>query len=281
MAKTFKEINEPSNNLMVVDALNIAFRWKHSGATDFYEDYLRTINSLKKSYKAKYVVITADQGSSSYRKEIYPEYKGDRKEKYAEQTPAEEAAFKKFFEDYQFTIEYIKQETDYPILQYRKTEADDIAAYIVSMDLPVNHTWLISTDKDWHLLISDKVSQFSYVTRKEVTLNNWYDHHNCTPEQYISIKVLEGGDDNIKGIEKVGPKRALDLINQYGDAIELAANIPIDSKLKYMENVNKSKDLILLNYQLMDLESYCATALGDAAMQDIDTVLNQYIKEKS
>ena len=75
MSKTFSKITEANNTLLVVDSLNLAFRYKHSGATDFAEDYLRTVQSLKKSYKASNVIIAGDMGSSSYRKAIYPEYK--------------------------------------------------------------------------------------------------------------------------------------------------------------------------------------------------------------
>ena len=92
MSKTFSKITEQENTLLVVDSLNLAFRYKHSGATDFAEDYLRTVQSLKKSYKASHVIIAGDMGSSSYRKAIYPEYKQNRKDKFAEQTDAEKAA---------------------------------------------------------------------------------------------------------------------------------------------------------------------------------------------
>ena len=219
MSKTFQQVTEQENSLIIVDALNLAFRWKHSGATNFAEDYKRTIESLKKSYKAKWVVIAADQGSSSYRKEIYPEYKQNRKDKFAEQTDAEKAAFEMFFEDYQASLDHIRTTTDYPVIQFKQTEADDIAAYITSIChlLPIDQVWLISSDKDWDLLIGNKVSRFSYVTRKEVTANNWHTHYSFTHEQYISIKCLMGDSgDNVLGVEGIGPKRAQQLVEQYG-----------------------------------------------------------------
>ena len=265
---------------MVVDALNLAFRWKHSGATDFAEDYLRTIQSLKKSYKAKWVIVTADQGSSGYRKAIYPEYKQNRKDKFAEQTDAERAAFEMFFEDYQKSLDHIKQSTDFPVIQFKATEADDIGAYITSVvdKLPVDHTWLVSSDKDWDLLVSDKVSRFSYVTRKEVTANNWHTHYDCTQEEYISIKCLMGDTgDNVFGVEGIGPKRALQLVQEYGSALDIVASLPIASKLKYVQALNKSGDRIMLNYQLMDLVTFCRDALGENTAT-IDNILQDYIK---
>lgn len=279
MAKSFANIQEQENCLMVVDALNLAFRWKHSGATDFAEDYLRTVQSLQKSYKAKWVVIAADQGSSSYRKAIYPDYKQNRKDKFAEQTDAEKAAFELFFEDYQKTLDHIREHTNYPVIQFKQTEADDIAAYICSLQdkLPVDQIWLVSSDRDWDLLISDKVSRFSYVTRKEVTANNWHTHYDFTQDEYISIKCLMGDTgDNVLGVEGIGPKRAHQLVQEYGTALDIVAALPIPSKLKYVQALNKSGDRIMLNYQLMDLVTFCHDALGENTKQ-IDNILDTII----
>ena len=38
MSKTFTKITESDRTLLVVDSLNLAFRYKHSGATDFAEE---------------------------------------------------------------------------------------------------------------------------------------------------------------------------------------------------------------------------------------------------
>jgi len=281
MSKTFQQVTEQENCLMVVDALNLAFRWKHSGATDFAEDYKRTIESLKKSYKAKWVVVAADQGSSSYRKAIYPEYKQNRKDKFAEQTDAERAAFELFFEDYQASLDNIRATTNYPVIQFKQTEADDIAAYIASIHhlLPIDHIWMISSDKDWDLLVGEKVSRFSYVTRKEVTANNWHTHYDFPHEHYISIKCLMGDSgDNVLGVEGIGPKRAQQLVSEYGTALDIVAELPIQSKLKYIKTLNQSGDRILLNYQLMDLVTFCKDALGENTKQ-IDEILKDYCKD--
>ncbi len=88
MSKSFNQVTEAENVLMIVDSLNLAFRYKHSGATDFAEDYLRTVKSLAKSYKAAKVIIAGDSGSSQYRKALDPEYKQNRKDKFEQQTEA-------------------------------------------------------------------------------------------------------------------------------------------------------------------------------------------------
>ena len=280
MSKSFKQVTDSENTLMIVDSLNLAFRYKHSGATDFAEDYLRTVNSLKKSYKASKVIIAGDQGSSSYRKAIYPEYKQNRKDKFAEQTDAEKAAFELFFEDFTKTLDHIAEETDYPVIRFPGVEADDIAAYIVSKKskLPVNDIWLISSDRDWDLLVQDHVSRFSYVTRKEVTVDNWGTHYDFSPEDYISIKCLTGDSgDNVAGVPGIGPKRAVSLVNEWGSTWDIIASIPISGKYKYIEALNQNKDQLILNYQLMDLVTHCAEALGDENCKQIDQILDLYL----
>jgi len=259
------KLNKEKNNLMVVDALNLAFRWKHSGKLKFVDEYVQTVHSLANSYGAGRVIITADQGSSSYRKEIYPEYKANRKAKFAEQTEEEREAFNKFFEEYERTIEELGKY--YPVLRFKNVEADDIVAYIVQnrhkMQYKSDHTWLISSDKDYDLLISDKVSRFSYVTRKEITLENWSDHYKVPIGSYICTKVLEGDmGDNIPGIPGIGPVKAKSLIEQYGSAYDIYDALPIASKYKYIQNLNEHADRILLNYQLMDLVTYSEEAIG-------------------
>ena len=89
MATNFSSLmSGPSgNNLMIVDSMNLAFRWKHQGRLEFKEEYLRTVESLAKSYDCSKVLIAADFGSSTYRKAMYPEYKQNRKDKADQQTP--------------------------------------------------------------------------------------------------------------------------------------------------------------------------------------------------
>lgn len=280
MSKTFQQVTDAENTLLVVDALNLAFRYKHSGATDFAEDYLRTVQSLKKSYKASKVIIACDQGSSSYRKQLSSQYKQTRKDKFDAQTDAEKAAFELFFEDFTKSLDHVAENTDYPVLRFQGVEADDIAAYIVSKksQLGVDNIWLISSDRDWDLLVQPGVSRFSYVTRKEVTTDNWHTHYEFAPEDYISIKCLTGDSgDNVIGVPGIGPKRAVSLVNEYGSTYDIIANIPIAGKYKYIEALNKCKDVLLLNYQLMDLVTYCADAIGADNCTEIDNVLQTYL----
>ena len=281
MAITFSDLGNPiqNGNLLIVDSLNIAFRWKHQGVTDFKYDYVRTVESLAKSYNAGNIIITAD-GGSSYRKEIFPEYKANRKEKYAEQTPQEEKEFAMFMAEFSNTLTLLKEK--YPVFQFKGVEADDIAAYI-SMNLDkygLDECWMVSSDKDWDLLINDRVSRFSTVTRKETTVHNWDEHYDFEIPDYITFKCLTGDKgDNVPGIPGIGPKRAVQLMEQYGDVFDIYDACPIDGKYKYIQNLNENAEQLLINVELMDLVTYSEQAIGEQNIEVINSTLKRHLNE--
>ena len=274
---TDKMVNDDANSTLIVDALNLAFRWKHQGRTDFRYDYQSTVKSLAKSYDCKNVIITADWGSSTYRKAISPDYKQNRKDKFAEQSEAERIAFEEFFEEFEASLEVLAE--DYPVLRYKGVEADDIAAHLVKFKnkYDLEYIWLISSDRDWDLLIQENVGRFSYVTRREVRLDNWKEHYDIPPEMYISMKCLTGDKgDNVPGIPGIGPKRATQLIEQYGSAWDIYEALPIDSRYKYIQGLNENGEQLLVNYELMDLMTFCDDAIGQDNIIDIERVINEY-----
>ncbi len=278
MAITFSDLGSPAQNgnLLIVDGLNIAFRWKHQGVLDFKYDYIRTVESLAKSYNAGQIIVLAD-GGSFYRKEIFPEYKANRKEKYADQTEQEAKEFEMFMAEFSNTLTLLKEK--YPVFQFKGVEADDIAAYIVK-EFDYDDCWLISSDKDWDLLISDKVSRFSTVTRKETTVHNWDEHYDFEIPDYITFKCLTGDKgDNVPGIPGIGPKRAVQLMQQYGDVFDIYGACPIDGKYKYIQNLNENAEQLLMNVELMDLLTYCDEAIGKENTEVINTTLERVLNE--
>ena len=274
---TDKMINDDANSTLIVDALNLAFRWKHQGRTDFRYDYQSTIRSLAKSYDCTRIIICADWGSSTYRKAISPDYKQNRKDKFAEQSEAERIAFEEFFEEFEASLEVLAE--DYPVLRYKGVEADDLAAHLVKYKAKydLEYIWLISSDRDWDLLIQENVGRFSYVTRKEVRLDNWREHYDVAPYEYISMKCLTGDKgDNVPGIPGIGPKRAVQLIKDYGTAWDIYEALPIDSRYKYIQELNANGEQLLVNYELMDLMTFCDDAIGQDNIVDIERVINEY-----
>lgn len=273
MVKVFDPESINENNVLIVDAMNLAFRWKHNGSTSFVDEYVKTVQSLARSYKCGKIVVAADRGGSLYRREIFPEYKANRKELYANDTPAEKEATRKFFDEYERVLEACDKR--FTLLRYDGVEADDIAAYIVQQrdHFGFERIWLISSDRDWDLLVGPNVSRFSTVTRKEQTVDTW--DNPVPPEDYLTYKCLIGDKgDNIPGIDGVGPKRAAQIITEYGCIFDICDAIPINGKYKYIQAINANKDQLLKNVELMDLLTYCEEAIGVQNCYDIQDRLN-------
>ena len=117
MAFSFNEKISDENSTLIVDALNLAFRWKHQGRTDFRYEYQRTVESLANSYSCKNILITADWGSSTYRKGISSEYKQNRKEKIAQQSEEEQMQFEDFIAEYECSLDVLRE--NHKILRYK------------------------------------------------------------------------------------------------------------------------------------------------------------------
>lgn len=280
MGISFDEMtNKPKNNILIVDSLNLSFRWLHSNTTDFAVKLYTTIQSLATSYSADKVFVLGDWGSY-YRDGIFPDYKKDRRDKRKKQTKEEEESFKEFLDEYHKGLELCSGE--FKVIRFRGVEADDIAAYITKYadKDKYDHIWLISSDSDWDLLLNDRVSRFAYTSRKEFTIDTFEEHMGYPLNYHLSIKVLQGDkSDSIPGIPGIGAKRAYALIRQYGSAFDIYDALPLEGKQKFIQNLNTlGPKIILTNYELMDLLTYCDEAL-EGYHEELDKILEEVFNE--
>jgi DNA polymerase-1 len=85
--------------------------------------------------------------------------------------------------------------------------------------------------------------------------------------------------DNVAGIPGIGPKRAKELVEEYGDALNIYASCPIDSKYKHIQSLNENYDRILLNYELMDIVSFHEDAIGEDNLAQLEKSFMEYMNE--
>ena len=285
--KEWDEYNraESGNNLLIVDGLNLAMRFKFKGQLMFSAEYLATINSLGKSYGAKDIINLSDYGKSTYRKELLPTYKGGREEKRAVQTEEETQAWEDFFEGYERATALL-EDAGHCNIKLRGVEADDLAAYLCLSDLVDRYDsiWLISTDYDWDQLLTDKVNRFAYTSQKEFRLENFYEDHGCdNPEQFTHVKAIQGDSgDSVPGVDGIGIKRAYNLIRQYDSVHDLVGAIPLPGKQLFIQALNSSSELLLKNLELMDLPSYYMEAIvhaGKVYGKDYINILESIVED--
>ena len=255
------DLQEPDystyNNLLIIDANNLSYRWLQRPNYDsFGDDFIRTIQSLAKSYEAQRTIVCFDFGKSYYRMDMHDEYKGTRKK------PQDEDEIKKY-EDFFAVLNALPDELDEEVLKFRGVEADDILAWITqNISDRYDHTWVVSSDRDLYQLIDDNVSIFNIFSRKEVTIQTLEDDLEITPSQYMLSRIIEGDkSDNILGIEGIGPKRAQTLAKEYETLDNLLEALPIKGRSKYIQNLNAGKDQLIRNEKLINLKQYCVEAI--------------------
>ena len=154
-----------------------------------------------------YLCVAFDSAKKNFRHELFPEYKGGRKE-----TPEDLVA--------QFAI--VREFLDsWNLKRYEKEgiEADDIIGTIASSH-PECEIAILSSDRDLLQIIDPTTSV--WLMKKGISELEKMDEaalmekYQITPSQIVDLKGLMGdASDNIPGIPSVGEKTAIKLLKQF------------------------------------------------------------------
>ena len=267
-------IDSSYNNLLLVDANNVAYRWlQRVNYNNFASDYQRTIQSLSKSYEASKTIVCFDFGRSYYRMNMYDQYKQNRKK------PREEDEAKKY-EEFFGVLNALPEALNEEVLKFRGIEADDIITYLVKhVAKSFDHTWIISSDRDLYQLIDDNVSIFNIFSRKEITKQTLKENFDLSPDEYLLSRIIEGDkSDNIIGVEGIGPKRAQGLAKEHKTFETLLKSLPVKGRAKYIQNLNASRNILERNEKLISLKKYNEDAIisGKYGEENLDELNSSY-----
>jgi DNA polymerase-1 len=146
---------------------------------------------------------------------------------------------------------------------YDGIEADDTIAYLTKhneSDLG-NEVVIVSTDKDFLQLVSDKVKVFSPTKKKMYNRQVVFDEFGIWPENLLLYRTLDGDkSDNIPGIRGCGIKTLLkrfpelseDRTITHEDLFQMCEEK--QGKIKLYDDILKAKDQLLMNKRLMELD---------------------------
>ena len=197
--------------------------------------------------KPTHIVIAFDHARKTFRNELYPEYKMQRKA-----TPVELVS--------QFPlIKKMLQAMGIKTIEQEGIEADDIIGTIARhIDCK---KYILSGDRDLLQLIDDNT--FVWLTKKGVSEIDKVDEtrlkelYNISPSQVIELKALMGDtSDNIPGVRGIGEKTAQALINEYGNVDNIYDNIE-NIKGKLSEKLEEDKDMAYLSRKLATIKTDC------------------------
>lgn len=247
-------------HILLVDGSNLLFQMFYGmparivgrqgkpiqGTLGFLGALLKTVRKLEPTHLA----VLFDGETYNPRGELDENYKANR-EDYS-QMPEEDTPFSQLPDVY--------AALDYLGICHRETEeceTDDwMASYALAMGKSCKMT-LMSQDSDFFQLITDKVSVLRYRGDNSVVCDCAYirERLGIEPCQYADFKSLTGdSSDNIRGADKVGPKTAAALMQQFGSLDSLLGNIESISKPSVRESIRANAQRLLLNQRLIRLE---------------------------
>lgn len=200
---------------------------------------------LTQKIKCDYSLVLFDAKRQNFRNEIFPDYKGTRKEIPEDLIP-------------QFDI--IHQAVKALNLHYLDMEgyeADDLIATYADMALKADcDVTVISADKDLMQLIRPGVEFYDPMKDKYFTPEDVREKFGVYPDRVVDVQALAGDStDNIPGVPGIGLKTAAELVNQFGSLEEVlnrAGEIKQNKRREtLLENIDKAK----ISLQLVTLKS--------------------------
>ncbi len=212
--------------------------------------FMNALMDVIKREKPDHLAVAFDKGGSTYRYEMYQEYKAHRDE-----TP----------EAIKIAVPYIQQllrAMHIPIIEVAGFEADDLIGTIAKQAEKQNYkVFMVTPDKDFAQLVSENIFMYK-PARMGNDIEIWgipevlEKFEIERPEQVIDFLGMMGdAADNIPGLPGVGEKTAKKFLAEFGSMENLLANT---HQLK-----GAIKDKIEANAELGILSKKLATILLD------------------
>ena len=60
-------------------------------------------------------------------------------------------------------------------------------------------------------------------------------------------------------------------MKDYGNVFDIYDACPINSKYKHIQTLNENREVLLRNFELMDLTTYAEEAIGEENIKDINS----------
>ena len=261
-----------NKKLLLIDGNSVSFRAffamhnvldKFVNGDGIHTNALYAFNNMLeiilKDEKPTHALVAFDAGKTTFRTEMFKEYKGTRAK-----TPPELMEQLPLIQE---MLNYRGIKT-YELPNY---EADDIIGTMShraeneGMDVTI-----ITGDRDLTQLTTDKVTvkvNVKGVTETEsYTPEHVQEKLGITPKQIIDMKGLMGDNsDHYPGVEKVGEKTAIKLINEYGSVEGIYDHVDEMKKSKLKEHLINDKDKAYLSKKLatINLDAPVELKLGE------------------
>jgi DNA polymerase-1 len=247
------DIRKELSSILIIDGLNTFLRaftminhinpdGHHIGGLT---GFLKSIGyAIRMADPTKVVIVFDGVGGSNARRNLFPAYKANRN--------ANRMTNYSIFQSKSEEQESINNQME-RLIQYLKClpvtitsidglEADDIIGYLANKFQAHDDTQkvtIMSADKDFLQLVSDKVHCYSPVKKKIYTPKDVLEEFGVSSYNFLNYKVLMGdSSDNIPGITGLGPKKLIKLFPELNSNVKVTLDSIIE---KSAELINENK----------------------------------------
>ena len=243
-------------HLYLVDGSGYIFRAYHRlpplinkhgepvGAVYGYTTMLwKLADELHKAEGPTHMAVILDKSSSTFRNEMYDQYKAHRPpppEDLKPQFPMIRDATRAF---------------SLPCIEEEGWEADDLIASYAKAALAQGwQVTIVSSDKDLMQLIEPGLDMLDTMNNRRLDASHVVEKFGVPPSQLGEVLALMGDSvDNVPGVPGIGPKRAAELITEYGDVESVLAATDSMKKSKMRDNLVEHAEAARLSRKLVTL----------------------------
>ena len=242
---------------MLIDGHSMAFRAFYAlptekfttstgQATNAIYGFLSMLATLLHDEQPTHVAVAFDVGRTTFRTEMFPDYKAQRDE-----TPPE-------FISQIPILKNLLTALGITTIEKPNYEADDIIATLATTAQPLGFETLIVTGDRDSLQLVNNTTTVLYPMKGVSVIHRFtpqavQDKYGLTPEQYPDFAALRGDpSDNLPSIPKVGEKTATKWIVEHGNLTNLLNNADT-IKGVVGTNLRERIDQVKLNRQLTEM----------------------------
>ena len=218
--------------------------------------YLQMLLKLTKEYRPDYLAVAFDDSKRTFRDEVFPEYKANRKAPPEDLIP-QFPYFRQLVEAFNI-----------PALGVPGFEADDVIATLTRRARAQGlRVVIVSSDKDLMQLIEDDGSVVMLDTLKDKVFGSAevVEKFGVPPTKVLEVLALMGdSSDNVPGVTGIGPKTAAELITRFGDVEGVLSHAA--------ELTGKKRETLLAEADAARLSRKLVALAEDAPVPEIETL---------
>tara|TARA_R110000822_G_scaffold179082_1_gene318914 strand:- start:1651 stop:2676 length:1026 start_codon:yes stop_codon:yes gene_type:complete len=281
-----------TDSILVIDGLNTFLRsftminyinpdGHHvGGLTGFLKSVGYAIKMLEPT---KVVIVFDGAGGSNSKRNLYPEYKANRNKSrmtnysiFSSKDEENESISNQMAR----LIQYL-QCLPVTMICIDGIEADDTIGYLVGKFEKFTATkevTILSADKDFLQLVSDKVQVYSPTKKKIYKPKDVLEEFNVSSYNFVNYKILMGDNsDNLPGIDGLGPKKVIKMFPELANDTPTTLNEMLEKAASKIgehdlySRIVERKHQLEINSKLMNLQTM---PISDTNIEQIQQSFN-------